>query len=242
MNRSLLVLVAGSSMLFSAGCATKKFVRNETAPIINKTNELDDLTAKNSRDIRDVDARAQQGIAGVNTAAAAADQKALAAGQAATEAQTLASNAVHRVDSLQNAVVNLDNYRPVSEASVHFAIDKADLTPKAKSALDELATNFPNAKGYIVEVTGGTDSTGPSSYNYQLSERRASSVVQYLAQKYNVPARKIYVVGLGKDKTVAPNTTATGRAQNRRVEVRVLSNVQDSQAQSVVSKAATGGF
>src|SRR5437764_9748232 len=134
MNRLFLVAIAGATMLFSAGCSTKKYVRNEAAPIINKTNELDDLTAKNSRDIKDVDARAQQGIQSVNAKTAAADQKALAAGQTADQAQQIASTASTRVESLTNTVANLDNYRPVAETSVHFGFDKADLTKTAKQA------------------------------------------------------------------------------------------------------------
>jgi outer membrane protein OmpA-like peptidoglycan-associated protein len=69
----------------------------------------------------------------------------------------------------------------------------------------------PNTKGYIITVEGGTDAVGPADYNYGLSERRASSVIQYLGSKYNIPAHKIYVIGLGKDKTVASNETADGR-------------------------------
>ncbi len=224
-NRSFIALIAGVVVL-NAGCATKSYVRKEVAPVINKTNELDDITAKNTKDIKDVDARAQQGIQAVNAKSAEVDQKAVAAGQSADQAQQLASKASTRLDSLSNQVANLDNYRPVSETSVHFGFDKAALTPKAKEALDQLAADIPNTKGYVVEVVGGTDSTGNSDYNYKLSERRADAVIQYLASKYNIPAHKIYVIGLGKDKEVAPNSSAGGRAQNRRVDVRLLTNTQ----------------
>lgn len=229
MNRSLIALAAAATMMLSAGCATKKYVRQQTAPIINQTNELDDLTAKNSRDIRDVDSRAQKGISDVTTAANAADQKAVAAGQAADQANQLASTAATRVESLTNQVANLDNYRPVAESSVHFAFNSDVLSAKAKKALDELAANIPNTKGYMVVVEGGTDSVGNAQYNYELSERRADNVIQYLATKYDVPAHKIYVIGLGKDKTVASNSSSAGRAKNRRVDVRLMTNVQEGQ-------------
>ena len=224
-HRGLIALLSGA-MIFNAGCATKKYVRNEAAPVINKTNELDDITARNSRDIKDVDTHAQQGIQSVNQKASEADQKALSAGQTADQAQQLASNASTRVETLTSQVANLDNYRPVAETSVHFGFDKADLTSKAKQALDQLGKDIPNTKGYVVEVTGGTDSVGNSQYNYKLSERRASAVIQYLAQNYNVPAHKVYRIGLGKDKTVASNRSAAGRARNRRVDVRLLTTVQ----------------
>jgi len=219
-------------MVFSVGCSTKNYVRNQTAPLVNKTNELDDLTAKNSRDIRDTDARAQQGIQGVQAKAAEADQKALAAGKNADDAQGLANQATNRVTSLTNTVANLDNYRPVVETSVHFGFDKAVLTGKAKQALDELGGDITNAKHYIVVVDGNTDSTGPADYNYQLSQRRAAAVIQYLAEKYDVPAHKIYVIGLGKDKPAASNASNTGRAKNRRVDVHLMTNVIDNQTAS----------
>lgn len=221
----LAVLVLGS-MAFTAGCATKNHVAREMQPTINKVNELDDLTAKTSRDIKDLDQRSQKGISDVNDRSAAADQKAQAAGTQADQAQQLASNAAKGVDSLTQQVVNLDNYRPVAETSVHFGFDKADLTKKAREALDQLAAEIPNTKGYIVAVEGGTDSVGDQSYNYQLSERRASAVIQYLAVNHNIPAHKVYVIGLGKDKPVAKNGTAKGRAENRRVDVRLMTNVQ----------------
>jgi OOP family OmpA-OmpF porin len=237
-----LTAIAGAlslSMIFTGGCATKKYVRNQTAPIIDKTNELDELTAKNTKDIKDVDTRAQQGIQSVNTKASEADQKALAAGKSADEAQNLANQASNRITSLSNTVANLDNYRPVVETTVHFGFDKADLTHKAKTALDQLGTEIPNAKHYIIVVEGGADSTGDRDYNYGLSERRASNVVQYLASKYNVPAHKIYVIGLGKDKEVAPNKTAEGRAKNRRVDIRLMTNTEQ---ESTPTPGAQGGY
>lgn len=228
MNRTSLIVLLASSMAATVGCASKNYVRQETTPLINKTNELDDLTAKNTNAIKDVDARAQAGIQQVNTKAAEVDQKAQAASQQAGDAQTLADNAVHRVDSLQNTVANLDNYRVVTETSVHFGFDKDTLTKTAKEALDQLSNDVPNTKGYIVTVEGGTDSVGGADYNYGLSERRANAVIQYLASQHSVPAHKIYLVGLGKDKPVDSNKTRDGRAKNRRVDVRLMTNSVDN--------------
>lgn len=224
MNRASLIIALAASMTASVGCASKNYVKQQTTPIINKTNELDDLTAQNTKAIKDVDARAQAGIQDVNNRANAADQKAQAAGQQADQAQQLATNAVHRVDVLTDAVTNLDNYKIVSETAVHFGFDKDSLTKQAKDELDKLASNVPNTKGYIITVEGGTDSTGPADYNYGLSERRADSVIQYLSSKYNIPAHKIYLIGLGKDKPAEPNKTREGRAANRRVDVRLMTN------------------
>src|SRR5271157_4484011 len=211
MNRfSILAALVAVSLPFTIGCATKNYVRNEVTPTINKVNELDDLTAKNTHDIKDVDARAQQGIQQVNSKAAAADQNATQAG--------------NRVTSLAGTVENLDNYKPVNDTTVLFGFDKAELTRKDKQTLDDFAQQMQSQKHYIIQVEGYTDSTGPADYNYQLSQRRADAVIQYLAQKYNVPAYKIFLIGLGKDNPVAQNTSAAGRAKNRRVDVRLMTN------------------
>jgi outer membrane protein OmpA-like peptidoglycan-associated protein len=235
MKRTSLILALALSTVFSLGCSSKNYVKQQTTPLVNKTNELDDLTAKNTRDIKDVDARAQAGIEQVNAKTAEVDQKALAAGTQAQSAQTLANTAVTRVDSLQKQVLNLDNYKVVTEASVHFAFNRDNLTKEAKTALDQLAGEISKAKGYIITVEGGADGIGGADYNYDLSQRRANSVIQYLAGQYNVPAHKIYVIGLGKDKPVESNKTSAGRAKNRRVDIRLMTNIEGQAAAAPAS-------
>ena len=232
MNRTSLVICLAVSMIATVGCASKNYVKSQTTPLINKTNELDDLTAKNTKDIKDVDARAQAGIAAVNAKTDAVEAKTQTASQNASQAQQTADAANSRVGVLTNTVANLDNYHAVAETSVKFGFNRDNLTDKAKEALDQLAANIASTKGYIIALEGSTDSVGSSEYNYDLSQRRANSVIQYLASKYNVPAHKIYVIGLGKDKPVESNKTATGRADNRRVDVRQMTNT--------VSGTATG--
>ena len=231
MTRTSLVILLAASMTATVGCASKNYVKQQTTPLINKTNELDDLTAKNTREIKDVDARAQAGIQAVNAKATEVDQKAQTAGQNAASAQQMADAANNRVGVLTNILANLDNYRPVAETSVKFGFDKDILTAKSKEALDQLAASIANTKGYIITLEGGTDSVGPADYNYDLSQRRANSVIQYLASKHNVPAHKIYVIGLGKDKPVESNKTSTGRADNRRVDVRLMTNTTGENGQ-----------
>src|SRR5579862_3385695 len=228
MNRTSLIVLLSCSMAATVRCASKNYVRQETTPLINKTHELDDLTAKNTNAIKDVDARAQAGIQQVTAKAAEVDQKAQAASDQAGQAQTQADNAVHRVDSLQTTVANLDNYRVVTETAVQFGFNKDNLTKESKEAIDQLATNVPNTKGYIIALEGGTDSVGNADYNYALSQRRADAVVQYLASQHNIPAHKIYLIGLGKDKPVDSNKTRDGRAMNRRVDVKLMTNTTGS--------------
>ncbi|MGC1373873.1 MAG: OmpA family protein [Candidatus Sulfotelmatobacter sp.] len=224
MTRTSLTILLAAGMVASVGCTSKNYVKQQTTPLINKTNELDDMTAQNSKEIKDVDARAQAGIQTVNQKTADVEQKAQAAGQTASAAQQTADAANTRVNVVTNTVENLDNYHPVAETSVKFGFNKDNLTAKGKEALDQLANSISSTKGYIIALEGSTDSVGSAEYNYGLSQRRASAVIQYLASKYNVPAYKIYVIGLGKDKPVESNKTASGRADNRRVDVRLMTN------------------
>jgi outer membrane protein OmpA-like peptidoglycan-associated protein len=221
------LVVAGAT-----GCATKGYVRNETAPLVDRTNQLGNKTAANNRQIHDVDDRAQAGIHRTQSAAEMAYQNAQNASKAAGDADTAANFAVHRADSLESVVKGLDNYKLVGDVAVTFGFDKAVLTKEDREQLDDFAAQISSARGFILEVTGGTDSTGPAQYNYDLSQRRADAVVQYLASKYEIPAHRFYLIGIGKDKQVAPNTTAEGRKLNRRVEVRLLSNAGVARAET----------
>jgi OmpA-OmpF porin, OOP family len=220
-------LASAFVIAFTVGCSTKNYVRSQTTPIINQTNDLDTKTAADHRNIQDTDERAKTGIAGAQSAANTADQHALAAGQSADAANHSAQEAYNRVDSLSGVVANLDNYKQLSDVSVTFAFDKYALTAADKQQLDDVAANLTSARGYILEVTGGTDSVGDANYNYQLSQKRADAVANYLQSKYNIPPHKFYLVGIGKDQQVASDSTASGRAKNRRVEIKLMSNMTD---------------
>jgi len=223
-----LLIAAAVALVGVTGCTTKNYVKTQTAPIIEHTNQLEDQTAANNRAIKDTDERATAGISKAQAAADAANQNAQASTKAAGDAETSANNAVHRADSLDSVVKNLDDYKSMANVTVTFGFDKANLTKDDKEQLDTFAAQLGSAKSYILEVTGGTDSTGSAAYNYDLSERRADAVVQYLASKYSIAPHRFYLIGIGKDKEVAPNTTADGRKQNRRVEVQMLTNMSAS--------------
>jgi outer membrane protein OmpA-like peptidoglycan-associated protein len=237
------VAAAGVAVLVLAGvtgCATKNYVRTQTAPLVDHTNQLEDKTAENNRNIKDVDQRAQAGIQQAQASADTAQQNAQTAQKSAGSAETAANDAVHRADSLDQVVKGLDNYRSVGDVSVTFGFDKANLTKDNKDQLDQFAGQLGSQKSYILEVTGGTDSTGSAEYNYGLSNRRADAVVQYLASKYSVPAHRFYLIGIGKDKEVAPNNTAEGRKKNRRVEIRLLTNMGGDNGTQAKSASPTG--
>lgn len=220
--------VTACALLSFTGCATKNYVHNQTAPIIQQTDQLDQKTADNNRAIHDVDDRAQAGIGKAQQAADAAGQSANAAQQAAGNATTAANDAVHRASALSDVVAGLDNYKSMGNVTVNFAFDKAVLTSQDRAELDSFAAKLNGASGYILEVTGGTDSTGNAQYNYQLSQRRADAVVQYLASKYQIAPRRFYLIGIGEDQAVGNNHTSAGRAMNRRVTIEMLSNAAAS--------------
>jgi len=234
-----LLIAAAVALVGVTGCTTKNYVKSQTAPIIEHTNQLDQKTADNNRALHDVDDRATAGIKQAQSAADSATQNAQNAGKAAGDAETAANDAVHRADSLDQVVKGLDSYKSLANVTVNFGFDKATLTKDEKEKLDNFAQQLSNTKSYILEVTGGTDSTGSKEYNYDLSQRRADAVVQYLASKYGVAAHRFYLIGIGKDKEVAPNTTAEGRKQNRRVEIQLLSNMSSGQG-TATSQTAPG--
>jgi OmpA-OmpF porin, OOP family len=234
-----LAVLAGAVTLFlTTGCSTKNYVRSQTGPLIQQSNDLDAKTAQDHRAITDTDQRAQAGITQAQSAADAADQHAASAGQSADAANQSAQEAVNRVDTLTGVIANLDNYKELSNVSVTFGFDKSALTAADKEQLDQVATSLTSTRGYILAVTGGTDSVGDANYNYQLSQRRADAVVNYLETKYNIAPHKFYLIGIGKENPVAENSNRAGRAQNRRVEVKLMSNMAQ---QSTANQSAPSG-
>jgi outer membrane protein OmpA-like peptidoglycan-associated protein len=223
-----------------SGCATKNYVRTQTGPLVDHTDQLDQKSAENNRQIHDVDDRAQAGITKAQSSADQASQSAQNASQSANQADMAANDVAHRADSLDSVVKGLDNYKEVTKASVTFGFDKAMLTKDDKDQLDSFAGQLGSAKSYILEVTGGTDSAGSAQYNYDLSQRRADAVVQYLATKYDIAPHRFYLIGIGKDQYVASNDTAVGRKENRRVSVRLLSNMSADNTMSNQQAAPTG--
>jgi OmpA-OmpF porin, OOP family len=240
LSSGLCVVGAALALAGMTGCATKNYVRNQTAPLVDHTNSLEDKSAENARTIHDVDQRAQSGIQQAQNSANTAQQSAQTAQQQAGQAETAANDVVHRADSLDQVVKGLDNYRSVADATVNFGFDKAVLTKDDQQQLDQFASQLNSSKSYILEVTGGTDSTGSKEYNYALSNRRADAVVQYLAAKYNVPPHRFYLIGIGEDKEVAPNNTREGREKNRRVEIRMLTNMGGGQNTPAQTAQPTG--
>jgi len=173
--------------------ARKKWVHRQVDPIKDRTNELDQLQAKNANDIKDVDSRATAGINKAMLTANTADQHAADASNRANAAQTTATNASNRTTSLNNTVSNLDQYQQVSAVEVPFASGRTSLGPKGKADLDDVAAKLSAEKGYIVEVEGY------SRGGVQNSQAMADSVVRYLVTEHQVPVYRIYRTGMGRN-------------------------------------------
>ncbi len=147
----------------------------------------------------------------------------------AAEARSEATAANERISAL-------DDYDVQETVAVTFRVNSAVLSPEAKQQLDALAEKTGSARAYMIEVAGHTDSTGGEAKNFRLSQQRAEAVVQYLAVRHKIPLRRFVTpMGYGKTEAIADNTTAAGRAQNRRVEVKMLLNRGMSQQRQTSS-------
>ena len=143
----------------------------------------------------------------------------------ARAAQETADAAVAGVNTTNERISALDDYAPQAVLAVNFRTGSAALSVDSKAKLDELATKALNAKGYVVEVSGFTDSSGSIERNRALSQRRADAVIRYLVENHSIPLRRIVTpYGFGETNAVAENNSRAGRAQNRRVEVKLLVN------------------
>jgi len=141
------------------------------------------------------------------------------------ELYAVAQEARQEVTRVDERVSALDDYDETEVVAVTFRVNSAVLSPEAKGQLDEFATKALAGKNYMIEIAGHTDATGGEAKNMRLSRARAESVVEYLTVNHHIPARRfITPMGYGKTSAVADNSTAAGRAQNRRVEVKMLVN------------------
>jgi outer membrane protein OmpA-like peptidoglycan-associated protein len=229
------VLGLAAAMLFSTGCATKKYVRKSVdarlTPVEGRVGELEETSRRTSQDLKDLDARLTGRIDEVskvadraNVEAQQASQRAARADDHAAQADEHATKIDKKVDVVAERAENVENYALSQTVTISFKVGSAKLDEKGTADLDALATGLANQKGYVLEVQGFTDSQGSANANKALSQRRADVVQTYLVEHYNIPLYRVRMIGLGTDKPVAGNNTRAGRAQNRRVEVRLLTN------------------
>jgi outer membrane protein OmpA-like peptidoglycan-associated protein len=222
-NLFLAIPVAVIAIGGSTACATKKFVRTSVGEVNDKVDtlgrsleETQERTRQNEAKIGDVDQRAQ---AAASQAKQAADQANSAASQAANTANT----AVAKADEVDKASKRLVFEVVLNEDQGNFKFGKTDLPDEAKAKLDEMITQLKaDPKGAYFEIEGHTDNVGAKEINERLGLERAEAVKMYLYEHHQIPLHKMNVISYGEEKPVAPNKTRAGRAQNRRVVIKVL--------------------
>ena len=221
--------------------ARKKYVQRQTQPIRDRVNELDELTAGNTRMIKDTDARAQQGIQLASSKANEADQHAIDAGNKAQLAQQTATQANTRLTTVEQVVGNIDQYKAATQTEIRFRPGQSVLSQNAKTALDDMATPLKNQRGYIVEVQGFSSGKGQTAI--QNSQKMAESVVRYLVLNHDIPVYRIYLVGMGNAPTQATTTGdgKTKRTNGGRVEISLLKNNLDQLASGSSAAPASQG-
>ena len=208
-------------------CATKKFVRTEVGNVNSKVDTLNTSLEETQERTRQNETR----IGAVDTKAEAAGRSATEARQAAGQAQTAADQANAaaktvgtRVDTVEAANRKLIYEVTLSEDAGNFKFGKTELPDEAKAALDMMVNNLKTSPQAIwIEIEGHTDNVGDKLTNEKIGGERAEAVKRYLYMQHQIPLHKMNVISYGEEKPVAPNNTRAGRAQNRRVVVRVLS-------------------
>lgn len=213
-------------VLSSTACATKKYARNRVnervTPLEQRTGELEETSRRNSQDIGRLGTDVTDVRGRVDRAQSQADTALARAGEAGNRA----SATEQTVEDLRT---NLDKYSLQHTATVNFKFDSYQLTPEATEALDQIAAQIKDRGNFILEIQGFADATGTDVYNNQLTQKRANAVRRYLAEQHNIALFRMHILGFGEVRAVADNTTRAGRAQNRRVEVRLLTrNVTDN--------------
>jgi outer membrane protein OmpA-like peptidoglycan-associated protein len=216
--------------------ARKSYVKRQTEPIRDRINELDDLTAANSKAIKDTDARAQAGIKMASDKANEADQHAIDAGNKATQAQQSAQQATNRIQTVETVVSNIDQYKASNQTEIRFRPGQTVLSKNAKDALDEMANTVKGQRGYIIEVQGF--SSGRGQVAISTSQKMAESVVRYMVLNHDIPLYRIYLVGMGN--APVPNADEESKSKHMsggRVEISLLKN--DLEQLSINSGAPT---
>lgn len=203
----------------STACATKKYVQGQVGDVNAKVDglsrsveETQERTRVNEGRIQEVDQKAQQ-----------ANQRADQAGQQAQQARAAADAVNARADAIEARTKRLVYEVVLSEDKGGFRFGQATMPEEAQAEIDQLVQQLKSEpNGAYIEIEGHTDSTGPKAYNYKLGLERAEAVKRYLYEQHQVPLHRINVISYGPDKPIAPNNTRDGRAQNRRVVIKIL--------------------
>ena len=227
MRKSLIVVsMLAFAAAGSSACATKGYVRNQVGQVSSKVDTLSqaleqtqERTRQNETRIGEVDTKAgaaQSAADQAGTAAGAADTKAIAATDAARTAMT-------KVEEVDKAAKRIIFEVVLSEDQGNFKFAAAELPDTSKTRIDEVVTQLKaDPKGAYFEIEGHTDNVGGAEYNERLGMERAEAVKRYLYEQHQIPLHRMNVISYGESKPAANNKTRDGRAQNRRVVIRIL--------------------
>jgi outer membrane protein OmpA-like peptidoglycan-associated protein len=211
----LLALALGGT----TACATKKFVRGEVGQVNNKVDTLSKSLEETQERTKANEAR----IGEVDTRVTQVDSKAVAAGQRADAANAAAAAVNTRADAIEKASKRIVYEVVLNEVKGNFKFGQAAMPETVTPELDQLVQQLKaNPNGAYIEIEGHTDNVGSADINYKLGLERAEAVKRYLYETHQVPLHKINVISYGEDKPVGDNKTKDGRAQNRRVVIKVL--------------------
>lgn len=224
--RALVVLGLAVVISMVSACATKKHVRNRinerVTPLENRTGELEETSRRNTQEI----GRLSRDVEDVRLRTERAQQQADRAASSAEQANTRVTTVEQSIGDLRS---NLDKYTVQKTVTIFFKVRKWDLLPEETAKLDELAGQIKDRNGFLLEIEGFASSDGDTEMNDRLSQARSESVRRYLAERHSVPLFRMSLLGFGESRPVADNETKEGREQNRRVEVRLLTNNAVSQ-------------
>ena len=213
-----MMALAAVIVLVASACATRGFVRTEDAVVDAKVDtlagtveETQERTLQNGERIDQVDQRAQAANMAAQTSQAAADA-----------AQMSADDAGGRVGRVETVIGTLITQVTINEAQGGFGSSRSELPDAARARLDQLIVQIQGAgESAFIEIEGHTDNLGDENFNMQLGLRRAEAVKSYLYEQHNVPLHKMNTISYGESRPAAPNDTSDGRAQNRRVVIKV---------------------
>ncbi|PYX44898.1 MAG: hypothetical protein DMG83_11865 [Acidobacteria bacterium] len=216
--------------------ASKGYVRRHTEPIRDRLNELEEMNSSNSRMAKDVDDRAQHGIQLVSEKTNEGDQHASEASNKSQLAQQTASAVNTRLPKVETVVDGLDQYKAGTQTVIQYRPGQTVLSKDAKQSLDEMATQLKDQRGYVVEVHGYSSGSGQAAI--ASSRRMADAVVRYLVLNHEIPAYRIYAMGMGNAPATAEEASTGKRSSRNRIEVSVLKNSVDQLASTSSSGAS----
>jgi outer membrane protein OmpA-like peptidoglycan-associated protein len=212
-------IVAILAIAGSTACATKEYVRTSVEPVAEQVASLRDAVEGTQEQARKTDARIVQVDAEVKSVQASAQR----ASQSAQEATSLARTVQTKTEAIETAGRRVVYETVLTEDDVTFGFDDAELSDAAKQELAALVQALRlQPRDVSIAIEGHTDSTGARALNERLGLERAEAVERYLYEEHDIPLTKMDVISYGEDKPVAPNTTREGRAQNRRVVIKVM--------------------